>query len=196
MKIFLMRHGETDYNKARCFYGSVDVPINAHGKQQALQLRDIMADKNVSQIYTSSLQRTKETARLVFDTDSVALSSLDEKGFGKWEGLTADEIEQHYPNEWQAWLEAPFEITPPDAEEFSHFQQRVWQVTDDLVDQHAYDSIAIVAHLGVLRLIYQRLIDRHAIFWDLDFPQGTVTCFDNSHSREWQTSTLNGKEES
>lgn len=196
MKIYLMRHGETDYNKARCFYGSEDVPINATGRQQVLQLRDIMADLEVSEVYTSSLKRAKETASLIFDIAGIALSNLDEKGFGKWEGLTADEIEKQYPKEWQAWLEAPFEVTPPDAEVFSHFQQRVWQVIDDLVHRHAQDSIAIVAHLGVLRLIYQRLVDEQAIFWDLDFPQGTVTCFDNSHSDEWHTFILNGKEDS
>ncbi|GGE33841.1 histidine phosphatase family protein [Streptococcus himalayensis] len=196
MKIFLMRHGETDYNKARCFYGSADVSINERGKQQALQLQTIMANYPVSHIYTSSLKRTKETARVIFDSGLTSILDLDEKGFGKWEGLTADEIEARYPKEWQAWLEAPFEVTPPDAEEFAHFQQRVWQVIDDLAVRHSKDSIAIVAHLGVLRLIYQRLIDTQAVFWDIDFPQGTVTCFDNRHSDEWHISILNGKEES
>ncbi|MEW4353834.1 histidine phosphatase family protein [Streptococcus pneumoniae] len=196
MKIFLMRHGETDYNKRRCFYGSSDVSINAKGKQQALQLRAIMEGIPLCQIYTSSLRRAKETADIVFGSNSLSLPELNEKGFGKWEGLMADEIEAKFPTEWQAWLKAPFDVTPSQAEKFSHFQQRVWQVTDDLVHRHRTDSIAIVAHLGVLRLIYQRLIDPQAVFWDLDFPQGTVTCFDNRHSSEWHISILNRKEES
>ncbi|WP_303974244.1 histidine phosphatase family protein [Streptococcus merionis] len=190
MKIYLMRHGETDYNQARYFYGSADVPINDRGKKQAAILGQIMAEHPVDKVYTSSLERTHQTAELVFPTSFDALKSLDEKGFGEWEGLNADQIQARFPDEWNAWLQAPFEVTPSGAEPFDEFQNRVWQTTEFLVEKHAQDAIAIVAHLGVLRLIYQYLIDRSAVFWEIDFPQGTVTCLKEVSEKQWEVEIL------
>ncbi|HFI0342464.1 TPA: histidine phosphatase family protein [Streptococcus suis] len=176
MKIYLMRHGETDLNKNRCFYGSLDVSINQTGKEQAQSLHTLMQTIPIDKVYVSSLRRSQETAQLVFPTShSTPLKNMDEKGFGLWEGLTADQIQEQFPLEWEAWLAAPFSYRPPEAEAFGDFQDRVWTETDRLVNEHPGQSLALVAHLGVLRLIYQRLVDPSALFWDIDFPQGTVT---------------------
>ncbi|MBS4749693.1 histidine phosphatase family protein [Granulicatella sp. zg-ZJ] len=195
MKVYMMRHGETDYNKARCFYGSADVSINDTGKQQAHRIKDIMADYPVDKIYISTLKRTYETASIIFENQVFdTVKGFDEKGFGQWEGLNADQIQATYPEEWQAWLEAPFEVTPPLAEPFTQFQHRVWEAFDRILKAHQNDSIAIVAHLGVLRLLYQSVIDKDAVFWNIDFPQGTVTCFENTHSNEWESYLITRKE--
>lgn len=174
---YLMRHGETDLNKARCFYGSKDVSINETGIRQAKQLRQIMSDKIVTEVYTSGLKRSHETAEIVFlDHEIKTLSNFDERSFGRWEGKSADEIQTAYPVEWQTWLESPFEITPIGAEPFLVFQDRVWQMTKKLLKEDG--DIAIIAHLGVLRLIYQYLVDRRLDFWEIDVPQGTVLVLD------------------
>ncbi|HEM3695984.1 TPA: histidine phosphatase family protein [Streptococcus suis] len=176
MKIYLMRHGETDLNKNRCFYGSLDVSINQTGKEQAQSLHTLMQTIPIDKVYVSSLRRSQETAQLVFPTSRpTPVKNMDEKGFGLWEGLTADQIQEQFPLEWEAWLAAPFTYRPPEAEAFEDFQDRVWTETDRLVNEHPGQSLALVAHLGVLRLIYQRLVDPSALFWDIDFPQGTVT---------------------
>lgn len=179
MSLYLIRHGETDYNHRRCFYGSLDASINAKGHKQAQAIATVMAHYPVSTIYTSTLKRTKETAQLVFpnqDYRFCSLSGFNEKGFGAWEGLTADEIETAFPNEWDAWLKDPFGVTPPEAEPFGRFQERVKKTLAQLLQSKNRDSpVAIVAHLGVLRLIYQELVNPDAVFWDIDFPQGTVT---------------------
>lgn len=197
MIIYLIRHGETDYNKARCFYGRTDVSINETGKQQAKNLAAIMAQYPVVQIYTSSLKRSQETARLVFprqDHCQLALAGFDERDFGAWEGLTADEIEARFPSEWANWLESPFEVTPPRAESFSHFHGRVTHTLDQILAGNCgHEPVAIVAHLGVLRLIYQILVDREVAFWDIDFPQWTVNRLSLSTSKGWTTDLL-GKE--
>ena len=91
---YLMRHGQTDYNRRRCFYGSHDVSINEQGQKDAKQLALLMQEHPVDVIYTSSLKRTKETARLAFpERKAQPIADFDERGFGQWEGLTADEIE-------------------------------------------------------------------------------------------------------
>ncbi|MCK3942562.1 histidine phosphatase family protein [Streptococcus suis] len=193
MKIYLMRHGETDLNKKRCFYGNLDVSINQRGREQALVLHTLMHDIPVDKVYVSSLRRSQETAQLVFPVSiPIPLKNLDEKGFGLWEGLTADQIQEQFPLEWEAWLAEPFTYKPPEAEAFEEFQDRVWNEVDRLVNEHPRHSLALVAHLGVLRLIYQRLVDPSALFWDIDFPQGTVTVVEKKET--YFTAYLLGKE--
>ena len=186
---YLMRHGQTDYNRRRCFYGSHDVSINEQGQADAKQLRLLMQERTVDVIYTSSLKRTQETAQLAFpDRQVQPIADFDERGFGQWEGLTADEIQAAFPEVWQAWLEAPFEVTPPEAEVFSDFQTRVWAATDRLLGS-GEESIALVAHLGVLRLIYQHLVDGEAVFWNIDVPQGRVLLLEE-RDQTWQVTLL------
>ncbi|HEM6220700.1 TPA: histidine phosphatase family protein [Streptococcus suis] len=193
MKIYLMRHGETDLNKKRCFYGRLDVSINQTGKDQAQSLHTLMQTIPIDKVYVSSLRRSQETAQLVFPIHHpIPLKNMDEKGFGLWEGLTADQIQEQFPLEWEAWLAAPFTYRPPEAEAFGDFQDRVWTETDRLVNEHPRHSLALVAHLGVLRLIYQRLVDPSVLFWDIDFPQGTVTVIEKKETDV--TAYLLGKE--
>ena len=102
--------------------------------------------------------------------------------------MTADEIQAAFPEVWQAWLEAPFEVTPPEAEVFSDFQTRVWAATDRLLDS-TDESIALVSHLGVLRLIYQHLVDGEAVFWNIDVSQGRVLLLEE-RDQTWQATLL------
>ena len=186
---YLMRHGQTDYNRRRCFYGSHDVSVNGQGQKDAKQLALLMQKHAIDAIYTSSLKRTQETAQLAFpDRQVQPIADFDERGFGQWEGLTADEIEAAFPEVWQAWLEAPFEVTPPEAEVFSDFRTRVWAATDHLLDT-TDESMALVAHLGVLRLIYQHLVDGEAVFWNIDVPQGRVLLLEE-RDQTWQATLL------
>ena len=190
MKLYLMRHGETDYNKARCFYGSLDISINAKGRQQAEMLRHLMAEVELDDIFTSQLRRTQETAQIVFgEVPYLSLAGLNERPFGSWEGLNADQIQEKDPITWAAWLDTPFEVTPEDAEPFQEFKERVEETIKKLMIRAPADRLAIVAHLGVLRLIFQYLIDPSADFWQIDFPQGTVTCLEQEGSN-WNVRLL------
>lgn len=186
MKIYMMRHGETDLNKKRCFYGSQDVSINQKGVEQALLLHDAMADISIARVYTSSLKRTIETAKLIFEDHNLIelCSSLDEKDFGQWEGLDANAIQKQFPKQWQEWLDQPFDVTPPGAESFSHFKERVSLAVKSYFGQYHHNdtAIAIVGHLGVLRLIFQILVAPDANFWDIDFPQGEVILLEGNAS--------------
>lgn len=173
-EIFLFRHGQTDYNVNRLFYGSTDISINDCGKKQAERVYyDMHAP--VERVYISGLKRTLETAKIMFPQHHyISVGAFNEKGFGCWEGLDANEIAKHYPQEWQAWLEAPFDYTPPQAEPFVLFRRRVVEGLQQILKEERVECIAIVAHLGVLRVIYQTLVDEQAVFWDIDFPQGEI----------------------
>lgn len=81
---------------------------------------------------------------------------LNEKGFGDWEGLNADEIEAQDPVTWAQWIEKPFDVTPNGAESFATFSNRVLRAVKAYQAILASDAnVLIVAHLGTLRVIHQ-----------------------------------------
>lgn len=179
-KWYLIRHGETDFNKKRFFYGKADVSINETGKEQAALLHQLMKGKSISQVYTSQLKRTQETAAIIFpDQNPTAYKALNERDFGLWEGRTANEIQAAFPLVWEEWLESPFEVTPSKAEPFEKFKERVWSIVQD-IRERADPEIVIVGHLGVLRLIYQFLVNMEADFWSIDIPQGTALLLEDN----------------
>lgn len=179
-KWYLIRHGETDFNKKRFFYGKADVSINETGKEQAALLHQLMKGRNISRVYTSQLKRTQETAAIIFpDQNPTAYKALNERDFGLWEGRTANEIQAAFPLVWEEWLESPFEVTPSKAEPFEKFKERVWSIVQE-IRERADPEIVIVGHLGVLRLIYQFLVNMEADFWSIDIPQGTALLLEDN----------------
>lgn len=175
MKIYLIRHGETDFNRQKLFYGLTDVPINQTGVEQSLLLRKKLTGlPNNYPIYTSELKRTQQTAELIFpEHRQQAKKFLNEKSFGEWEGKNADTIQLNYPKEWRKWLKSPFENTPPGAENFFDFKERVLGGFQDLLIHE--ESLVIVAHMGVLRVILHGCFPER-IFWNIDLDQGNYTC--------------------
>lgn len=187
-KWYLIRHGETDFNKKRFFYGKADVSINETGKEQAALLHQLMKGRSISRVYTSQLKRTQETAAIIFpDQNPTAYKALNERDFGLWEGRTANEIQAAFPLVWEEWLESPFDVTPSKAEPFQKFKDRVQSIVEEIRETDD-DEIAIVGHLGVLRLIYQFLVDPEADFWSIDIPQGTVLLLEDKDP--WEETLL------
>ena len=179
-KWYLIRHGETDFNKKRFFYGKADVSINETVKEQSALLNQLMKGRSISRVYTSQLKRTQETAAIIFpDQNPTAYKALNERDFGLWEGRTANEIQAAFPLVWEEWLESPFEVTPSKAEPFDKFKERVWSIVEE-IRETADPEIVIVGHLGVLRLIYQFLVNREADFWSIDIPQGTALLLEDN----------------
>ena len=194
-KWYLIRHGETDFNKKRFFYGKADVSINETGKEQASQIHQLLKGRAISRIYTSQLKRTLETAAIIFpDQIPTAYKALNERDFGLWEGRTANEIQAAFPLVWEEWLESPFDVTPSKAEPFQKFKDRVQSIVEEIRETED-DEIAIVGHLGVLRLIYQFLVDPEADFWSIDIPQGTVLLLEDKDSWEETLLTEGGEKD-
>ncbi|MDH6363365.1 alpha-ribazole phosphatase [Enterococcus sp. PF1-24] len=177
MKIYLIRHGETEYNRQHLFYGVSDVALNQRGIEQSLLLKEKLQQLTVeTPIYTSELLRTKQTADLIFPQNQhFPLAAFNEKDFGLWEGKNADEIEALYPVEWKNWLAEPFTYTSSQAESFQAFQKRVlvgWQQV-----LKAEKTCVLVIHMGVIRVIIKHCFPK-LNFWDIQLEQGDYGCLE------------------
>ncbi|HEU4373523.1 MAG TPA: histidine phosphatase family protein [Telluria sp.] len=160
--IVLIRHGETAWNAERRLQGHIDIALNTEGLRQADALGAALAGEHFDAIVASDLQRARQTADAVAATRGMPVgqdAGLRERCFGGFEGLLYAEIEQHYPVEFAAWqardVDAPMPPGPRQAETFRQFYDRTIGTMLRLAQAHAGQTIALVAHGGVLECAYR-----------------------------------------
>jgi len=154
--LWLLRHPEPEASaRGRC-YGSLDLALSPEGIRQARSVADGLAQKTFAAIYTSPRQRCSQAARILGAGCTCAVEivpALRELDFGEFEGRTYDEIAAMYPDLYQQWMEHPTETRFPGGESFPEMRTRVIAATRDLRSRHAGQSIALVTHGGVIRII-------------------------------------------
>jgi alpha-ribazole phosphatase/probable phosphoglycerate mutase len=154
--LWLLRHPEPEASaRGRC-YGSLDVALSPDGIRQARSVAHGLAQKTFAAIYTSPRQRCTQAAHILAAGRTCpveTIAALRELDFGEFEGHTYDEIAAMYPDLYQQWMKHPTETRFPGGESFPEMRARVIAVTRDLRSRHAGQSIALVTHGGVIRII-------------------------------------------
>lgn len=161
MKLYLIRHGQTDWNVAGKIQGSTDIPLNETGKRQAACLAKGMEKRPVSRVFTSTLSRAYETARAIGDSQNVpvyGLFELQEVNYGYWEGLTMEEIEQRYPKELQQWYLSPVEVASPGGETQTQVYERCKAAINRILEQGDGD-VAVVSHGATVVFLLEYMLD-------------------------------------
>ena len=159
--LYLIRHGETEGGEVRRYKGTIDVPLSEIGVRQMEQVSKYIVEKGgkgglMSAVYCSDLTRAIRSAEIVAEPHSlkpVIISSLRERNFGLWEGMSFDEIREKYPLEFDAWADNPLKFSPMEGESTLAMRDRVIQAMSEIMENHNKENIAIVAHGGVNRII-------------------------------------------
>jgi broad specificity phosphatase PhoE len=157
-EILFVRHAETDM--AGTFCGHSDPEINALGHEQICELIDRLRLEDISAIYTSDLRRAQTTAKTiaeVFRVECRVRPALREISFGAWEGLSWKEIEKRDAEYARRWITEHPMLPAPDGEAFLDFERRVLNEVEFLSTKAAAQSIAVVTHAGVLRIVLSSL---------------------------------------
>jgi 2,3-bisphosphoglycerate-dependent phosphoglycerate mutase len=172
-RLLLLRHGQTAWNAEQRIQGQLDVPLNALGQWQAQRLADALvntlADENISVIYSSDLQRTRQTATplaLALGLEVGLHAGLRERGFGSFEGRTYKEIDAAWPEHAALWRQRDLHYQPGGGEALVSFNARSVNAVTSLAAAHPGQTIAIVSHGGVLDCLY-----RAAVRIDLQAPR-------------------------
>ena len=165
-KIFLTRHGQTDWNMQKRYQGHSDIALNATGVAQAEDLRQRMATIALTAAYTSTLQRayiTAETALRDHPSGITAqrMALLGEGSGGIFEGLTAEEQIARYPQERQIWLSDRTHNAPPEGETVLQMQARALAAFDQIMEAHPDpdDTVLIVTHGGLVGVMLCSLMN-------------------------------------
>lgn len=179
MRLLLARHGRTAWNAERRFQGQRDVPLDQEGRLQADALAHRLSDEPIDAIFASDLRRAWETAEAIAALQRLPVQPeprLREIAFGEWEGLTTDEIEQVSPGWMVAWQNDPREAPPPGAENLDQVTRRVGAAMADIVARHQDETVLIVAHGGVLRVLLCMVLDLPPdAFWRFRFELASLS---------------------
>jgi alpha-ribazole phosphatase len=160
MKLFLIRHGQTDWNIARRFQGQSDVSLNEVGRKQAMALADRLSAQHIDALYSSDLQRALETAKIIRKSECYSDARLREINFGDWEGLTYNEIKEKYPNALAERENDIYKNAPPNGETLEQLCERVRSMLDELYAKHKDQTVLVVAHGGVLQTLHFTQMER------------------------------------
>lgn len=157
-RVFALRHGETAWNVDTRLQGQLDIPLNDTGRWQAERLGRALADEGLAAIYASDLARAFETAQAVSRATGVPViadTGLRERGFGVFEGQTFQEIEERWPELSLRWRKRDLDFAPEGGEALSGFYARSVTTAERLSARHPGQTIALVAHGGVLDCLYR-----------------------------------------
>lgn len=155
--LYLIRHGETDWNLNGRWQGHADVPLNNKGQRQATLLAQRLKEEGVSfdAIYSSDLARAYQTAWEIGAAVKVAVQlipPLREIDMGSWSGLTREEIKEHYPVDYSL-LEQGQDIPRGGCETISALRKRVVEAVEALVAQRPGETLALITHGGPIRAL-------------------------------------------
>jgi alpha-ribazole phosphatase len=162
-EIFFIRHAETDM--AGTFCGHSNPSLNLRGRDQLSQLLHALDTESIHAVYASDLLRAQETAAAIATSRGIECHlrpALREINFGRWEGLTWDEVEvEHTDTAYaQRWINEYPNLPAPDGESFRDFENRVLDEMGLLMMKAKEHDIAVVTHAGVLRIVLCRLCGR------------------------------------
>ncbi len=192
VRLLLVRHGETDWNRQGRFQGQIDVPLNENGHRQAEQAADFLSAVPLDFAVTSSMMRPKETAQAILKQQ--AEMPLDEEpnfreiSHGTWEGKFEAEIEQEYPGELERWRTEPEVVQMPEGENLQQVWDRATAAWDAMVQTARAASIAngnqtrvglVVAHDATNKVILSHVVGAEADkFWCFKQGNGAVSVID------------------
>ena len=154
-RIYVARHGETEWNRAGRFQGRTDVPLNETGRAQARELAERARGLGIAAVGASDLARAEETAAIVGAALGVPLAhvheDLRERGYGVFEGKSREECEAGWPEAWAAWQQGGY-WEPPGAEPRAELVERLlrgFERVRRLDPEH--HPILVVSHGGAIR---------------------------------------------
>lgn len=190
MKLYMVRHGETECNVNGVYYGSLDVPITENGRRQAEAVGDMLCGVAFDKVVVSGLQRTWQTAEAILSRQDAEMagpeicrvSAFNEMDFGTWEGLHYTQVQERYPEDYKAmaadWIHCP----PTDGERFLDFGQRVLEGWDRLYGDASFkkaENVLFVGHSGPIQCLMCHFLGMDiSNIWHLEIRQGTYTQFE------------------
>ncbi|HYB41780.1 MAG TPA: histidine phosphatase family protein [Candidatus Methylomirabilis sp.] len=156
LRLVLLRHAETDWNRERRYQGWRDIPLSDTGRGQAEAAGRLLAAEPLAAVWASPLRRARDTAAAIATAQGLPVRVADafrEMRFGQWEGLTADEARSRFPELHRAWAEAPHDVALPGAETLAEVKARAIGGLAELRQAHDGQRVCLVSHGITCRIL-------------------------------------------
>lgn len=161
-RLFLLRHGEVEERYQYVFGGRIDMNLSPHGRLQAAQLAAHLRQTKLDAIYVSPLKRARQTSCALLQHDGrteIVHPGLREVDFGKWTGLSWQEVADKFGVHALDWLKALRYDQIPGSEPFAEFRGRVAKCLHEVLERHNGQNVALVCHGGVIRMLLALMLD-------------------------------------
>ena len=161
--VLLVRHGETDAAGKRLTGWSRGVHLNARGREEALALVERLEGIQLDAIYTSPLERCRETAAPLARRRGLSITprrGLLEVDYGEWTGRTISQLRR--TRLWRVVQRSPSTVRFPDGESLLEVQARAVAELDEIAAEHPKATVAVVTHADVIKLLIAHLVGMHA----------------------------------
>ena len=187
MRFYLLRHGETEWNKLGKFQGFTDVSLNERGLAQARDSARASLLWEHSVIYSSSLARTVQVAeeiRSLSGAPVVTDPGLRELDLGDLEGVTGAEMRADWPGVYREWRANPAEVQMPNGESLAQLQERAWGAIQDIEQAHSGSpGVIVVSHNFTIRTIVCAMLEIPLFnFHRMSMGLGSLSTFDSDEN--------------
>lgn len=154
--IYLVRHGQTAWNKEEIFRGRTDIPLDKTGLKQARLAGEYFKGMVIQGIYSSPLSRAWQTAEqiaLFQNLKAQPIEGIIDMSFGNWEGHALKEIERIDPETYRQWREEPHLARLPGGETLDDVQFRAMASLKEVIEKHPGETLVLVSHRVVNKVL-------------------------------------------
>ena len=181
-RLYMVRHGETDLNIKKVYYGFTDVSLNKLGEIHCENVRDKLCEVNFDVVVSSPLKRAMQSAKIISSlnrSDIIIYEGLKELNFGTWENKYFKDIEKEYEADWKLWMKDWINFTFPQGENFKALYRRVKACLEDILLNYDGNNILLIGHEGTLKIIAMVLLNINMEdYWRLTFEFGAYSMFE------------------
>jgi alpha-ribazole phosphatase len=171
IKLYIVRHGATVWNKETRYQGQKDVPLSIDGEIQAEKIAQRFANEEIQAVYSSPLKRALNTANMIALPHQLSVGVLDgmkEIGFGDWEGQAYTHVREQYSEELRRWIHDPLSNNIPNGEPLPSLKIRVEEALQQILNEHLVGNVILVAHSGTIRMLFCIMLKMDlSAFWHI-----------------------------
>jgi broad specificity phosphatase PhoE len=196
MRLYIIRHGQTAWNKKEIFRGTRDIPLNEVGLKEASALGHYLHETRFDVLYTSPLSRARQTADAVAryqDLAPLLEPLLTDLNFGVWQGRLHEKVKQEYPELYQTWVTAPEQTHFPEGESLQDVLNHADTLLANLRKSHPGKTVGLFTHRVVCKVLICRLLGlglEH--FWQIEQSTACLNKFRLTRST-WVCEALNSQ---
>lgn len=157
-RLYILRHGETEWNRKGLMQGHKNSPLTENGKNQARALAEAMSEKGIKRIYSSDLGRAMETTEIINSRLKLPVKQdlrLREQNLGIMQGMTKTQFREKYPKEWARFSTWDPDYSLPEGETARQKLERSVGCLEELAEKHPGENLLIVSHGGILDSVFR-----------------------------------------
>jgi probable phosphoglycerate mutase len=169
--IYLVRHGQTAWNKEEIFRGRTDIPLDETGLRQAELAGEYFKEISLQGIYSSPLSRAWQTAERIASIKSLTVQPLEglvDMSFGNWEGRPLQEVRETDGERYQQWREEPHLLKLPGGEGLDEVRGRAMAALQEVIKKHPEGNIVLVSHRVINKVLICGILGLdNSHFWQI-----------------------------